>query len=345
MNAKILHGDCIEQMRTLPDNSVDLIATDPPYYRVKGEAWDRQWETPAAFLSWVDELCREWQRILKPNGSLYVFASPRMAARVEVTIAESFNVINRIRWVKEAGWHNKTEKEALRGYLSPWEEVIFAEHYGVDNMAKGEAGYEAKCDELRGFIFESLRSYLDGERRRAGFNYRMCNEAIGKPVKGGGMATHYFSAPDAVNHFQWALPTREHYESLRRLFNANGGDFLRREYDDLRREYDDLRRPFAVTADVPYTDVWNFPTVAYYPGKHPCEKPIAMMEHIIRTSSRPGAVVLDCFMGSGSTLVAAQNLGRDAIGIELNESYIEQARRRLGQTMLPLELAGQEVAA
>jgi adenine-specific DNA-methyltransferase len=76
------------------------VATDPPYYRVKGEAWDRQWDTPALFLAWVSALCEEWQRILRPNGSLYVFASPRMAARVEVTIAERFNVVNHITWQK-----------------------------------------------------------------------------------------------------------------------------------------------------------------------------------------------------------------------------------------------------
>ena len=51
-----------------------------------------------------------------------------------------------------------------------------------------------------------------------------------------------------------------------------------------------------MTADVPYTDVWEFPPVQYYPGKHPCEKPAAMMEHIIRSSSRPGDVVADFFM-------------------------------------------------
>lgn len=54
-------------------------------------------------------------------------------------------------------------------------------------------------------------------------------------------------------------------------------------------------------------------------GKHPCEKPSALMEHIIATSSRPGDVVADFFMGSGSTIKAALKLGRKAIGVELEE--------------------------
>ena len=96
------------------------------------------------------------------------------------------------------------------------------------------------------------------------------------------------------------------------------------------REYEDLRRPFAVTAEVPYTDVWSFPTASTYPGKHPCEKPAALLEHIISASTRPGAVVLDCFAGSGSTLAAAQKLGRVPIGIEIDPHWVTQARHRLG---------------
>jgi len=91
-----------------------------------------------------------------------------------------------------------------------------------------------------------------------------------------------------------------------------------------------LRRPFEVTADVPYTDVWTFKTVNAYPGKHVCEKPVALMEHIVKASSRPGAVVLDCFCGSGSTGVAAQRLGRDFIGIEIDPKWATRARERIG---------------
>jgi site-specific DNA-methyltransferase (adenine-specific) len=170
-----------------------------------------------------------------------------------------------------------------------------------------------------------LRAYLDGERERAGFDRKACDEACGNQ-----MAGHYFS------RIQWALPTRANYEKLRVAFNARGGDYLRREYDDLRREYDDLRReyddlrrPFSVTADVPYTDVWTFPTVGGYKGKHPCEKPQAMLRHIIAASSRPNAVVLDPFAGSGSTGEAALALGRQFIGIEMSEHWVQKARERI----------------
>jgi site-specific DNA-methyltransferase (adenine-specific) len=325
---RLLQGDCLEVMRTLADSSVDAVVTDPPYFNVKAEAWDRQWKQADDFLVWLGLVADEWVRILKPNGSLYCFASPQMAARVEVLISERMNVLNRIRWVKQAGWHQKAEKEALRSFLSPWEECIFAEHYGADNIAKGEAGYEVKCDELRGFLFEPLRAYLDGERERAGFDRKACDKACGNQMSG-----HYFS------RVQWTLPTRENYEKLRVAFNSTGGEYLRREYEYLRREYEDLRRPFAVSAEVPYTDVWTFPTVQAYEGKHPCEKPLDMMRHIINTSTRPGALVLDPFMGSGSTGLACVMEGRAFIGIEQDPAYLAIAQQRVGRIQLELPLA------
>ena len=68
---------------------------------------------------------------------------------------------------------------------------------------------------------------------------------------------------------------------------------------------------------MPYTDVWTFPPVAYYPGKHPCEKPADLLEHVILTSSKEGQLVLDAFMGSGSTGKQCLKLDRQFIGIEM----------------------------
>ena len=318
---EVRHGDCVDVLRPMPDNSVDLILTDPPYFRVKNEPWDRQWDSAAGFIRWLDTVAEQWARVLKPNGSLYCFASPKMAARVEVMLADRFAVLNHIAWSKPP-YSTKAEmfdKTTMRGFFPSSERIIFAEHYGADNIAKGEAGYAAKCDELRGFVFEPLRAYLDGERERAGFSRKDCDRVCGNQ-----MAGHYFS------QVQWALPTRANYEKLRAAFNATGGDYLRREYDD-------LRRPFTVTADVPYTDVWTFPTVQAYKGKHPCEKPQALLRHIIAASSRAGGVVLDTFAGSGSTGEAALALGRSFVGVEMSDHWVREARRRLAGVADPVQ--------
>ena len=340
---QVITGDCLEVMPTLDDSSVDLILTDPPYFKVKNLPWDRQWGTAAGYLAWLDLVLAEFYRVLKPNGSLYLFASPKMAARVEVLTGGRFNVLNRITWRKtdgtynEGGVWNRADKDTLRRWFEQKEEIIFAEHHGADGYAKGEAGYGAKCDELRGFVFEPLRAYLAGERDRAGLTTRQVAEEFQRRTGSRtvtGMAGHW------LERVQWTLPTAENYQWLRETFSRlnHGGEYLRREYEylrreyeDLRREYEDLRRPFNVTADVPYTDVWTFPTVQAYPGKHPAEKPQALLSHIIEASSKPGAVILDAFAGSGATGIAAQSAGREFVGIEKDGHWADYARARIAK--------------
>ena len=258
-------------------------------------------------------------------------------------------VLTNIRWNKRStegehsGQHGRAEKEALRAPFPASETIIFAEQFGADNMAKGEAGYGAKCDELRGFVFEPLRAYLDGERERAGFSRSECDAATGNQMSG-----HYFS------RVQWTLPTKANYEKLREAFNARAAgehlrreyehlrreyEDLRREYEDLRREYEDLRRPFTVSAEVPYTDVWEFQTVQAYPGKHPCEKPPDMAEHIVNSSSRPGALVADFFCGSGVFLAEAVRLGRRAIGCDMSPKWAQRARQLIERPRVKLREA------
>ncbi|MGL4708412.1 MAG: site-specific DNA-methyltransferase, partial [Aeromonas veronii] len=178
--------------------------------------------------------------------------------------------------------------------------------------------------------------------------FRAAKEAAGvstaeiNAATGTRMAGHWFGAS------QWQLPSREQYAILQQLFaskqaplrdfDALADDYqglsdtygqLRESYDDLREQFDKLRRPFFVNKAVPYTDVWTYPPVQFYPGKHPCEKPASMLEHMILASSREGDVVADFFAGSGSSAKAAYRLGRHFIGSELDEERYQQTRDEL----------------
>jgi len=284
---QIIKGDALEVMRGLPDNSIHLIATDPPYYKVKDEQWDRQWETPEGFLSWMDELAQEWQRILKPNGSLYVFASPQMSARVEVLLSNRFNVLNNIRWIKDAGWHQKADKESLKSYLSPHEAVIFAEQFKSD-----------------------IVSYMRSERDKAGVTDEQIDKVCGWKTQ----AFHYFAMSDS----NFIVPSFENYRAIQQAFHPH-----------FYKSWHDIARPFNSSPDTQFADVWNYPTVTPYNGKHPCEKPAPMMEHIVSMSSNPDDIVLDCFMGSGATGAAAGKLGRKFIGVDSSEKYYRKAYQRI----------------
>ena len=57
-------GDALEVMRSMADSSVDAVVTDPPYFKVKDEAWDHAWDTPAQFLAWFDQLAEQFEKHL-----------------------------------------------------------------------------------------------------------------------------------------------------------------------------------------------------------------------------------------------------------------------------------------
>lgn len=84
------------------------------------------------------------------------------------------------------------------------------------------------------------------------------------------------------------------------------------------------------------TSILEFSNADRAGKEHPNQKPVELLAYLIATYTEPGALVVDFCMGSGTTLRAAKDLGRRAIGIELEERYCEIAARRLSQAVLPL---------
>lgn len=332
----LVNADSLEFIKTLPDNCIDLIATDPPYYKVKPNAWDNQWKNAEEYLQWLDTMFAEFWRVLKPAGSLYVFCGWHLAANIELLIRERFDVLNHIIWAKPSGRWNGCRKEDLRSYFPATERILFAQHYAAPYKPKGD-GYMAKCTELKRDVFRPLIDYFRNARTALKVSSKDINAATGKQ-----MASHWFSDS------QWQLPSETDYNKLQALFsriaseryqshqlsrphNTLVDDYaaLSRRYSELVAEYQSLRRPFSVSALVPYTDVWTYPPVQFYSGKHPCEKPAEMMRDIIAASSRPGDVIADFFMGSGSTVKEAIALGRSVIGVELEAERFNQTEKEI----------------
>ena len=329
-NVTLYCGDSLDILPTL-DVKVAALLTDPPYFKVKQDEWDNQWDKAGDFLSWMGEWLDLCKSLVAANGSVWVFTSPALTSSVERVVADRFKVLNSIRWVKQAGWHQKSDLAAARRFLTPWEGIIFAEQY-ADEWASLDY-------ENRKRVFVAVGGHIAAAREGAG----MARSDVAPALLG--LYRNLDTAKAMLSDWEIGKSyiTPEAHEVLAGLYGAKLRPYtalrreyedLRREYEDLRREYEDLRRPFAIADRALSTDVWTYPTVAPYAGKHPCEKPVQMLEDMIRTSTRPGDTVLDPFAGSGSTLVAAANLGRRAVGIEKDEKYCEQIAERLSRPSL-----------
>ena len=311
-DCRLILGDCRDVLPTL--GKFDAVITDPPYFGVKADDWDNQWKDERAFLEWVGSIVEGFNSALNEWGSLYFFASPQMARKVEGVIDERMEVLNSIRWVKPQGWHKKQPIEAMRKFQQNWEACIFAQ--------KVDDHYSEKCDRLHRRVFSQIGQYFKSEREKAGKSYREVASYISR---------------DSALYLRWeegsSLPNPVDYAKCQELFNGEqlrkDYEQLRKDYEQLRKDYEQLRRPFLPFDKRLVGDIWEFDVVGGYASKHPCEKPLPLMGHIVGTSTRADHAVLDPFMGSGTTGVACANMGRKFTGIEREPKYFDIACKRI----------------
>lgn len=310
---RLIQGDCLVEMKQIPDGIIDLVFVDPPYNIGKAD-----WDKIDNYLEWCAEWIAECSRVLKPNGAFWISHSKPLVLAQLSGLIKGRELRNWITWDKYQGagsLQGFMDGFTLSGGMRSWQPMAEYLVYHAD-----EGDWTSQCDKERGFIFEPLRAYLAGEIERAGAHKEDINEWLGFRRQGGMAGRHYFSRS------QWCLPTEEHYRGMRDcLRSLGGGKYLRREYEDLRREYEDLRYTFNNPGKM--SSVWQIP-----PAKanfHATPKPEELMKRIIEATSNEGDLVLDPMMGSGTTGVACVNLKREFIGIELDEKYFELAEKRI----------------
>lgn len=306
-------GDSLSLLKRIPDSSVSLILTDPPYHSTKKSNiyGDTDFAKDDDFIEWISQFIAEWRRIIRPNGSIYCFCATEMSARIEMAFSEKFNILSHIVWTKPNepgydGWKGKMKKEALRQWYPHSERVIFCEPATPGNLHRSPFG-----------------SFLREMRNQAGLSGHALTELTGAygKVNHGGAVSNWETGRN--------IPSKDQYEKICQAFIDTGNvSFM--------PPYEDVIRPFDMDAKREFTDVWNFPSVKVYKGKHPAEKPADMLEHIIRASSFPGDIVLDCFGGSGSTALAALRLNRRTISFEIEEQWFAKICDRIS-------ISGQEI--
>ena len=305
-NALVAKADSLMLLKKLPAHSVSLILTDPPYHATKKRNiyGDTAFAEDQHYIEWMAEYATEWHRVLRSNGSLFCFCDSSMSARLDLMFAKQFNVLSHIVWTKPNdpgfdGWKGKMKKEALRQWYPHSERILFAEPAAEGNLFRSP-----------------FALFLRNARKKAGLSMHQLTAEVGAhgKVNHGGAVSNW---EDGRN-----TPSRDQYEKIRKALMATG------KIDPMPR-YEDVIRPFVMDASKEFTDVWNFPSVRPYKGKHPAEKPATMLEHAIEAATFPGDIVLDCFGGGGSTAIAALKLLRRTVSIEIEASWAAEIAARV----------------
>ena len=289
---KLLNNDCSKAFESIPDRSVDLMVLDPPYYRAVKEDWDNEWFVIEDWINWCDSWLKELGRVSKWSGSLWLFGYPYQLSKL-LPLVESHGFTFRQQIVLDKGLKSVAGRTSskLKQYPTASESIYFFH-------------YDAR-DHIRGLL-QDLRSKL-------GLNGNEMNKLIGKATTGGGTFACIASEKKPLEHRTY--PTKKDWE----LFSKHG---------DLP-PYEDVVYPFNLETRL--TDVWS--DIDWYDRSvkkiHPTQKPVKLIERIINSSSLPNQVVLDPFMGSGTTGVACKNTGRQFIGIEKDPEYFTLAQTRI----------------
>ncbi len=309
-------GDCLVEMKKIPDKSIDLVLTDPPYNIGKAK-----WDKIKNYIDWCGKWFLECQRVLKDNGSFYFFHNdmPQIAQ-----LMEWLRMNTRFIFKQLIVWNKRFDEAGNKGFLDGFIETGGLRNY--QQMAEYCFFYTFQDETGLSLIhadkncFATIKTYLDNELDKSGYT-----EQTIKQILNNEMASHYFGFSKR-DKSQFCLPTIEQYKKLQTTIHfSREYEDLRREYEDLRREYEDLRYTF--NNQKTHHSVWNY-EIAKKQG-HITPKPLDLIGNIIKHSSNEGQTILDPFMGSGTTGVAAKELGRKFIGIEIVESYFRISERRI----------------
>ena len=337
---QLYNEDCLEGMKRLEDNSVDCIISDLPY-NLTDCAWDKSViDLPAMW--------EQFKRILKPYNSAVLFASGKSAYKL---IASNYDWYKyKWIWVKNAPTMFVHAKNAP---MRKYEEIlIFSDgvinHKTVSTRRmkynpQGLIDYEMLKSEVGKDKPSQLRTGGRG-KYKSNVGKETATQVCGGRFKSGKNATKtQIHNPHPENTY---LQTQTNYPSdvleekkFRGVYadcgskmghcerrNSNGSASVVGERPSRAYGSYYLQEQTGYPSDVLYCDV--------EPSNkklHPTQKPVPLLEYLIKTYTNEGELVLDATMGSGSTGVACVNTGRKLIGFETEKNFFEIAGRRIAE--------------
>jgi DNA modification methylase len=300
----LYNNDCLKVLKEIKEKSIDAIVTDPPYEinHLKND-WDK------TGIAYSIELWTELKRVLKPGGYMAVFGFPKTVHRVTCAIEDAgFEIRDNIHWCYSSGFP-KSKKVSIPGFgtnLKPsYEPIILAR--------RKFSGSNSECIERYGVGALNI----DG--------CRVPGVIEGNPnrfatTKGGSFAD--FKTPPVVR-------TEGRWPPNLLLSHTLECEEAACSYDCPVQEMDAQSKGASK-----YFPVFKYQAKASKKERgadniHPTVKPIALMEWLIRLVTPPKGIILDPFMGSGSTGVAAVNEKISFIGIELEEKFYNISKKRV----------------
>lgn len=317
---KLYNGDCLELMKDIPDGSVDLVLTDPPYGTTACK-----WDSVIPFEPMWEQL----KRIVKRGGALVFFGSEPFSSLLRASNIDWY----KYDWI----WEKEQSSSGLQAKIAPMKKH--------ENISVFYRTFSDCYDTTE--MFAELKEYMQTERKRAGLDGRKTAELLGSY-----MGSHYFT-----NGSQFCIPTADAYSKLQstgffsmpfeELLEKYKSERLKSKIDNFNTynpqftEGKPYKGHFAPDAEVhgksthyvKDNDGTRYPTSILKfnreRGLHPTQKPIDLLEYLIKTYTNEGETVLDFTMGSGSTGVACINTNRSFIGIELDSDYFNIATERI----------------
>lgn len=323
---RLYHADNIDVLNELINDKdvcgkVTLIYIDPPY-NTGGAFETRDFKhayndrfTIGSYLSFMRKRLELMHMLLSQDGSIYVHLDSNMVFHVKVMMDEIFGMQNYKGMITRKKCKSKNFTRKTYGNISDY--ILF---YSKSTDTIWNRPYEKWSDEKVAkeypYIEESTgRKYKKVPIHAPGTR----NGATGEPWRG--------MMPPEGKHWQFTPDKLDEMDARGEIYWSSNGNPRRKVYLDQSN-------------GVPVQDIWldyldvnNQNTLI---TGYPTEKNIDMLKRIIETSSRPGDIVLDCFAGSGTTLVAAEELGRQWIGVDIGDEAIRTINNRFKNGSKPM---------
>ena len=298
---EIHQGDCLELGHEIEPGSVDLILTDLPYGNMNTDGGRRLgingWDMPIE----PKEVYAVANRILRKNGKMVLFSQEPYTTRLITEAIPNLPLNYRAIWEKD------TFANALgvnRNMVSFYEDIlIFSKTHDHEAL-------------------HPLRPYFVMVMDYIGLKLKQINQILGHR-----RAEHTFY----IGSTQFGLCTETTYGELIQAFGIDKMDGFK-PYKELWAIDEQFKKDLPSTFNLWEGNKYKSNILKYkkdYDGYHPTQKPISLLEDLIKTFSNEGDLVVDLTCGSGSTCVAAQNAGRSFIGIEKEKEYVDIANERI----------------